>query len=121
MKSAAILLLISAFICLAFSLQLSSHREKNPSNDHHLNDRSESYYPKHYLGYRSQHYTEMIIEKNKQKIEQFNNKNQKKCKSTGVPGQVKGGHSFVEEPNKFISFTEQEAIQLFTGLKEPEA
>jgi hypothetical protein len=26
----------------------------------------------------------------------------------------------VEEANQFIGFTEEEAIQLFTGLKEPE-
>lgn len=63
-----------------------------------------------------------VKEENRKKIEAFNNRNKNKLKSVGGGGQtVTGGNSFVMGETKFLEFTEEEFIKLFTGLKRAAA
>lgn len=82
-------------------------------------DHLRSYYGKHYRAHRSAEYVHRITADNLKMINDFNNKNQNVLRAAGPGATVTGGNSFAMEPNKFIEFSEDEFLELFTGARPP--
>lgn len=120
MKLLKTLLLIFMCIASVCCLHLSTHKESHKSSFYRPSHKGISYYGRHYLSHRSQEYIQKVKADNKEKIEEFNNKNKEALKKDEDGNLVKGGHSYAMGKTKFLQFTEEEFVHMFTGLKRNE-